>query len=167
MGCQKVTVSGHCEVRWASAVVSQSYKDVGTTFCVRAVESELLPQSHTNQRIMRLLLLIFGALATCGVHGQTADSKVVYDPITHISYSSYTSSETGITFGVALPMNVSDPYDAIISITAPIANVTWAGFAWAGTMVWNPLTVAWPNGKTTVVSSRFALYEFLGSNWAF
>jgi hypothetical protein len=34
-------------------------------------------------------------------------------------------------------------------------------------MVWNPLTVAWPNGKTTVVSSRFALYEFLGSNWAF
>ncbi|PMD35890.1 iron reductase domain protein [Hyaloscypha variabilis F] len=105
---------------------------------------------------MRLLLLIFGALATCGVHGQTADSKVVYDPITHISYSSYTSSETGITFGVALPMNVSDPYDAIISITAPIANVTWAGFAWAGTMVWNPLTVAWPNGKTTVVSSRFA-----------
>jgi hypothetical protein len=57
-------------------------------------------------------------------------------------------------------MNVSGPYDAIITITAPVSNTTWAGFAWAGTMVWNPLTVAWPNGKTAVVSSRFALYEF-------
>lgn len=26
-------------------------------------------------------------------------------------------------------------------------------------MVWNPLTVAWPNGNTAVGSSRFALYD--------
>lgn len=53
-------------------------------------------------------------------------------------------------------MNVTEPYDAIISLTAPLAT-TWAGFAWGGTMVFNPLTVGWPNGKTSVVSSRFAL----------
>ena len=111
---------------------------------------------------MRFNQVICGAVALAHpilVRGQTADSKIVYDPVTKITYSSYTNPQTGISFGVALPMNVSDPYDAIISITAPLSNTTWAGFAWAGTMVWNPLTVAWPNGKTTVVSSRFALYE--------
>lgn len=80
------------------------------------------------------------------------------DPITNISFSSYTAV-SGTTYGIALPMNVSYPYDAIIKITAPIANNTWAGFCWGGTMVWNPLTVAWANISTTdptVVSSRFA-----------
>ncbi|KAF4637099.1 hypothetical protein G7Y89_g1005 [Cudoniella acicularis] len=56
---------------------------------------------------------------------------------------------------IALPMNVSDPYDAIISITAPVAS-KWVGIAWGGTMVFNPLTMGWANGKTAVVSSRFA-----------
>ncbi|PMD62579.1 iron reductase domain protein [Hyaloscypha bicolor E] len=71
---------------------------------------------------------------------------MVHDFLTGITFSAYTSGYTGIAFGVALPMNVSDPYDAIISITAPVSNTTWAGFAWGGTMVWNPLTVAWANG---------------------
>jgi hypothetical protein len=60
---------------------------------------------------------------------------MVYDPITKINFSSYTSTEPGITYEAELPMNVSDPYDAIITITAPTSNTTWAGFAWGGTMV--------------------------------
>lgn len=92
-------------------------------------------------------------------HCAQADSKMVHDFLTGITFSAYTSGYTGIAFGVALPMNVSDPYDAIISITASVSNTAWAGFAWGGAMVWNPLTVAWANGKTTVASSRFALYE--------
>jgi Cytochrome domain of cellobiose dehydrogenase len=108
---------------------------------------------------MRYIQLIGSAVALAGIaYGQTADSKITTDPLTKITYSSYTSP-AGITYGVALPMNVSDPYDAIISITAPVSNTTWAGFAWGGTMVWNPLTVGWANGKTSVVSSRFALYD--------
>jgi hypothetical protein len=91
-------------------------------------------------------------------YGQ-AVSKVACDSTTKICFSSYTAPENGITFGVALPTNVTDPYDAIISITAPV-SVYWTGFAWGGTMVFNPLTAAWANGKTSVVSSRFALYEF-------
>lgn len=67
----------------------------------------------------------------------------------------YSDAESGMTFGIALPTNVTDPYDAVISITVPVAN-GWVGFAWGGTMVWNPLTVIWPNGNTVVPSSRWA-----------
>lgn len=62
-----------------------------------------------------------------------------------------------MTFGVALPKVVTDPFDAIIKITAPLDN-KWAGFAWGGDMVWDPLTVAWANGNSGVASARFALY---------
>jgi hypothetical protein len=86
-----------------------------------------------------------------------AQSTVVYDAETKISYSSYTEPETGMTFGVAFPKNVTDPYDAIIRITAPIAN-QWVGFSWGGDMVWNPLSVSWPNGQSGTISARFALY---------
>lgn len=85
-----------------------------------------------------------------------AQSVASCDSVTKICFSSYTASENGVTFGIALPQNVTDPYDAVISITAPV-SVTWAGFSWGGTMVFNPLTAAWANGKTAVASSRFAL----------
>jgi hypothetical protein len=87
-------------------------------------------------------------------------SKVVCDADTKICYSSYSDTESGMTFGVAFPKNVTDPYDAIIKITAPVAN-TWAGFSWGGNMVWNPLSVAWPNGKSGTISARFALYVLI------
>ncbi|CAO2656883.1 Nn.00g056860.m01.CDS01 [Neocucurbitaria sp. VM-36] len=82
-------------------------------------------------------------------------STVVYDAETKISYSSYSDPESGMSFGIALPKNVTDPYDAIIRITAPVAN-KWAGFSWGGNMVWNPLSVAWANGNSGTISARFA-----------
>ncbi|KAF1840607.1 iron reductase domain protein [Cucurbitaria berberidis CBS 394.84] len=91
-------------------------------------------------------------------------STVVYDAETKISYSSYSNPESGTTFGIALPKNVTDPYDAIIRITAPIAN-GWTGFAWGGGMVWNPLSVAWPNGKSATISARFAFGISLPPNY--
>ena len=87
--------------------------------------------------------------------GKPASSKVC-DKATKICYSSYSDKDSGMTFGIALPKNVTDPYDAIIKITAPIAN-KWAGFSWGGNMVWNPLSVAWANGKSGTISARFAL----------
>jgi glucose/arabinose dehydrogenase len=103
---------------------------------------------------MRSLLL--GSLAIAGAFAQEApQSKRVVDSATGITYQSYTDAATGITVGIALPQDVSGPYDAIVSIESPKTN-TWVGFAWGGTMAWNPLSVAWPNGKTSVVSSRFA-----------
>jgi hypothetical protein len=109
----------------------------------------------THPPIMRLALIYTAALA----QGE-AQSKVVCDAKTKICYSSYSDAESGMTFGVALPENVTDPYDAIIKITAPINN-KWGGFSWGGNMVWNPLTLAWANGKSGVASARFALYVSL------
>lgn len=93
---------------------------------------------------------------------QAAASKQSCDATTKICFQSYTSPDTAITYGVALPTNVTDPYDAIVSITAPV-NTTWAGFSWGGTMSYVPLTVAWPNGKSAMVSSRMALYGTLAT----
>ncbi|KAF2118602.1 hypothetical protein BDV96DRAFT_643841 [Lophiotrema nucula] len=100
-------------------------------------------------------LQIFGgvlALAT-SAFGQV-QSKVSCDS-SKFCFSVYSNEESGSTFGVALPSNVTDPYDVVLSITAPIANY-WTGFSWGGNMVWNPLSVVWPNGKTVTPSSRFA-----------
>ncbi|KAI2477094.1 CDH-cyt domain containing protein [Pyrenophora tritici-repentis] len=97
-----------------------------------------------------------GAFAGYVLAQGEAQSTVVYDAETKITYSSYTDPGTGMTFGVALPKNVTDPYDAIIRITAPFAN-RWVGFSWGGDMVWNPLSVSWPNGQSGTISARFAL----------
>lgn len=106
----------------------------------------------------RCPLLTKGNLLTSIVFAQgEAQSKVACDAETKICYSSYSNAESGITIGVALPKNVTDPFNSIIKITAPVAN-KWVGFAWGGQMVWNPLTVAWANGSSGVASNRFALY---------
>ncbi|KAJ4287943.1 hypothetical protein N0V90_011958 [Kalmusia sp. IMI 367209] len=101
--------------------------------------------------------LLGGAVALAGyaIAQGEVQSKVICDAETKICYSSYSNAASGLTFGIALPKTVTDPYDAIIKITAP-KNTTWAGFAWGGQMVWNPLTVAWPNGNSGVASARFA-----------
>ena len=85
----------------------------------------------------------------------TPDSKVSCDAETKICYSGYTDLDSGIYFGIALPKNPVDPYDAIITITSPVGHY-WTGFAWGGGMVWNPLTLAWKNGESTTGSARFA-----------
>lgn len=59
-------------------------------------------------------------------------------------------------FRIAIPDNVqSAPFETILQIVAPI-SLTWVGFAWGGGMVNNPITMAWMNGNTAVVSSRWA-----------
>ncbi|KAF2869417.1 hypothetical protein BDV95DRAFT_99165 [Massariosphaeria phaeospora] len=107
---------------------------------------------------MRYVQVVSSALSLAtyalAQEGEVA-SKVVCDAATKICYSSYSDAGSGMTFGIALPKNVTAPYDAIIKITAPVEN-TWVGFAWGGQMVWNPLTVAWANGKSATVSARFA-----------
>ncbi|KAH8595286.1 hypothetical protein B0O99DRAFT_652353 [Bisporella sp. PMI_857] len=104
---------------------------------------------------MRSIQIFGSALAFVGTTFAQAVSTIVTDPVTRITYSSYLSPETGIRFGIALPTNVTAPYDSIISITAPVAS-TWVGFCWGGTMVFNPLTVAWANGNSATISSRMA-----------
>ena len=47
-------------------------------------------------------------------------------------------------------------YDAVLQIVAPI-NIGWNGFAWGGSMTYNPLTITWVNGQNVMISSRMAL----------
>lgn len=86
--------------------------------------------------------------------------------------STYYDSETGFTFSevkvaysltsqiafrVAVPSTAvnGQPYDVVLQVAAPTA-VGWAGLAWGGSMIKNPLTVGWQNGNSAQYSSRWA-----------
>lgn len=65
-------------------------------------------------------------------------------------------SPEDIAYRIAIPDTATEgDFDVLFQIAAPI-TVGWAGIAWGGIMVNNPLTVGWANGNTTVVSSRIA-----------
>lgn len=84
------------------------------------------------------------------------------DAATGICYSEWVSPEK-ISFRIAIPDTATaGSFDVLLQIVAPKA-VGWAGIAWGGTMVNNPLTVAWPNGNTSVVTGRRARYFSLQS----
>lgn len=73
-----------------------------------------------------------------------------------LTYKDFSSSN-GIVYRVAIPDVTAAPFDVALQIVAPKA-VGWAGLAWGGSMLNNPLTVAYPNGDTVTVSSRVAGY---------
>jgi hypothetical protein len=50
---------------------------------------------------------------------------------------------------------VGQPYDIVLQAVVP-NSLGWIGLAWGGSMVRNPLTVAYPNGQKPTVSSRWA-----------
>ncbi len=108
--------------------------------------------------IMRSVQVLGSVVALASTALSQAPASVQScDTAAGICFSTYTDATTGISVGISLPQNVTDPYDAIVKVVSPVTN-TWVGFSWGGTMTWNPLSVAWPNAKTAVVSSRFALY---------
>ncbi|KAK4187060.1 hypothetical protein QBC35DRAFT_250457 [Podospora australis] len=86
------------------------------------------------------------------------DSSVYQDPDTGLTFSSYTS-DRGVSFRVAIPEDIpagDKVFDTVLQIQAPV-DIGWAGFAWGGHMVYNPLSIAWANGTSNVVlSSRIA-----------
>ncbi|KAK3314563.1 hypothetical protein B0H66DRAFT_627164 [Apodospora peruviana] len=79
----------------------------------------------------------------------------VCDAATTVCYSEYTSPG-GVSYRIAIPDTATaGNFDVLLQIVAPKA-VGWAGIAWGGVMVNNPLTVAWANGASAMVSSRLA-----------
>ncbi|KAK3695648.1 hypothetical protein B0T22DRAFT_508949 [Podospora appendiculata] len=73
---------------------------------------------------------------------------------TSICFSEYTVATHNIIYRIAIPEVTAAPFDILLQIVAPKA-VGWAGLAWGGKMSNNPLTIAWPNGDSALVSSRF------------
>jgi hypothetical protein len=89
---------------------------------------------------------------------------VYNDPETGFRLSDYSipyKLDKSITVRVAVPSPAPQgAYDAVIQVVAPL-EIGWAGIAWGGSMVQDPLTVAWANGNTAVVSGRWATYATL------
>ncbi|KAK4039553.1 hypothetical protein C8A01DRAFT_46968 [Parachaetomium inaequale] len=82
---------------------------------------------------------------------------------TQVCFSEFTESASDIVYRIAIPDVSAAPFDVLLQIVAPIDKVGWAGVAWDGKMNGNPLTVAWPNGDSAVVSSRWSTQWESGS----
>ncbi|KAI1634222.1 hypothetical protein F4809DRAFT_643663 [Biscogniauxia mediterranea] len=99
------------------------------------------------------------ALIGFGSASSAAGTTVVQDSETGFTFSEYSAAITTgsdvINFRIAIPSPATDNYDAVIQVISP-TSVGWAGLAWGGQMVNCPLTVAWANGASAVVSSRRA-----------
>ncbi|KAK1775480.1 hypothetical protein QBC45DRAFT_335185 [Copromyces sp. CBS 386.78] len=87
---------------------------------------------------------------------QSRDAAAKYcDASTSICYSEYINPEK-IAYRFAIPENAtSGNFDVLLQIVAP-KTVGWAGLAWGGVMVNNPLLVAWPYQTNVIASSRKA-----------
>ncbi|KAK0655158.1 hypothetical protein B0T16DRAFT_450893 [Cercophora newfieldiana] len=84
---------------------------------------------------------------------------------TSICFSESRIEANDIVFRIAIPETTAAPFDILLQIVAPI-SVSWASIAWGGKMTANPLTVAWPNGNSAVVSSRWATGRVLPAAYA-
>jgi len=100
------------------------------------------------------------ALSNVGIstpvpQGAAVSAAKYCDTATTICYSEWVSPEK-IAYRIAIPDTATaGNFDVLLQIAAP-KTVGWAGIAWGGVMVNNPLTVGWANGNKTVVSSRSA-----------
>ncbi|KAB5581291.1 hypothetical protein GE09DRAFT_1199191 [Coniochaeta sp. 2T2.1] len=83
------------------------------------------------------------------------------DPETGFTFSQYqvvySLPNKHVTIGIAVPSTAqqNQQYDPVIQMSAP-TDIGWVGFAWGGSMSYNPLTVSWANSGQAVVSSRYS-----------
>jgi len=73
-----------------------------------------------------------------------------------ICFSEWVEPASSIIYRVAIPDVASAPFDLFFQLVAPKDKAGWAAVGWGGRMNYNPLTVAWPNGDSVVVSSRWS-----------
>ncbi|KAF2728453.1 CBD9-like protein [Polyplosphaeria fusca] len=109
---------------------------------------------------MRFDFGITWVAAVVGLLSSTAVAAPYYDAETGFTFSEQRIACTltsNVLFRFAVPNNVptGQKYDVVLQVVAPNA-VGWAGMAWGGSMVQNPLTVGWQNGQNTVTTSRWA-----------
>ncbi|KAF2264359.1 CBD9-like protein [Lojkania enalia] len=110
---------------------------------------------------MHLASGITWAAAVVGLaFGRPTAAAAYYDAETGFTFSEYKAAcslSATITYRVAIPNDAyyGQSFDAVLQVVAP-NSVGWAGLAWGGGMVSNPLTVGWANGNTATVTSRWA-----------
>ncbi|OIW24980.1 CBD9-like protein [Coniochaeta ligniaria NRRL 30616] len=107
---------------------------------------------------MRLMPAMIWAAALTSI--ASGESSTVYrDAETGFTFSENSVSYVlgkSLTFRIALPnpTSASEPYNVVLQVVAP-KDVGWAGLAWGGGMLNDPLTVVWANGNSVVLSSRY------------
>lgn len=76
-------------------------------------------------------------------------------PTTQLCYNQYTTAG-GSSFRIAISDDSVGPnYDIAVQLIAPRSS-GWVGLSWGGSMSQSPLSVAWPNGQSVTLSSRWA-----------
>jgi hypothetical protein len=91
-----------------------------------------------------------------------AESTTVTDYETGFTFSQYQAKFNvnggGVLYRVAVPSTAANgaDFETVVQIIAP-KDLGWAGLAWGGSMLNNPLTVVWADGRGGVtLSSRMA-----------
>ncbi len=105
--------------------------------------------------IARLATVVVAVLAG-GVAAAPVSATAQYcDGATGICFSEVTVGVAPITWRIAIPAVEEGPFDVLLQVIAP-KSVAWAGLAWGGGMLYNPISLGWPNGNSTVATARFA-----------
>lgn len=98
---------------------------------------------------MQLTSLLTLGLASTTI--ATSHTSVIVEPKTNISFSSFSDSASGYTFGIALP---TTPGTDFIGYLAG-KGTGWSGVSLGGPMTNKLLVVAWPNKAATSLVGSF------------
>ncbi|KAI0389373.1 iron reductase domain protein [Xylariaceae sp. FL0594] len=102
-------------------------------------------------KVAASLLALVGATFTA----PATPSAKYCDPDSAVCFSSSTVGIAAISYRLAIPNVTASPFDILLQIVAP-KTAQWAGIAFGGHMINNTIAIAWANGNTSVVSSRWA-----------
>ena len=106
-------------------------------------------------RLASAALLMSSAIASPTKRSISKDALQLRQDDPGVRWSEATVGVAPITWRVAIPNVEEGPFDVLLQVVAP-KTVGWAGIAWGGGMLYNPISLGWPNANTTVASGRFA-----------
>lgn len=101
------------------------------------------------------LATIVAALAASSAAAPVSATAQYCDEPTGVCYSEVTVGVAPITWRIAIPAVEEGPFDVLLQVVAP-KTVGWAGIAWGGGMLYNPISLGWANGNSTLPAARFA-----------
>ncbi|KAI0888695.1 iron reductase domain protein [Annulohypoxylon maeteangense] len=102
--------------------------------------------------IIARLATVATVLAGRGLTAPASAKDQYCDTSSGVCYSEVTVGVAPITWRIAIPAVGEGPFDVLLQIVAP-KTVGWAGLAWGGGMLYNPISIGWANGNSTVGSS--------------
>ncbi|KAI0152171.1 iron reductase domain protein [Hypoxylon sp. NC0597] len=102
------------------------------------------------------LATVVAVLAGRSITAPTAATAKYCDASTGVCYSEVSVGVAPITWRIAIPAVGEGPFDVLLQVVAP-KTVGWAGLAWGGGMLYNPISLSWANGNSTIASGRFAM----------